>query len=263
MRHYGSYTTLAWRDRNSAWQVLKTVSLTGDFADMGRPRDILHNVIKQIDGTFREKKSGSVPASEFRRIRASSLTLRRAKEALGITTQRWRDKNGKWILYWYRGNRNAAKSIQEIEKKAQTQHKHHAVSVAAQYMRDMLTAQGTGYEASAQDIIEALLPVCTRRTMTRAKKELGVVSIKRQNVWYWLWPAQEVQDWLENLLIDTEPLPRERIYDMAQDKGWSRETVNLARQKLGRGEVQELWNDGAWCWYSPKTGAIPQKWRKK
>jgi hypothetical protein len=239
---------------------------------MGRANKVLQDAIRHIHTMF--KKRDKIPAREFySSVKGSRLTVLRAKKAMKIRSARYRDPDSqRFIVYWYRGEQPLEKILAEIEKvkkkrvreKKDSFLRNHGVADECQlYVRDFMTAEGTGYEVKGTQLIEALREIYTRRTIVKAKQALGIVSIKRKDGWYWLWPAQEVQDWLENLLIDTAPLPKERIYDMARDKGWSPDTVNLAREKLGRGEIQEVWNDSEWCWYSPRTGAIPQKWRNK
>jgi hypothetical protein len=221
---------------------------------MPRSKKVLKEVVQQIDEMFRKSKESCIPASLFHEsINTSKLTLGRARKLLHIKTQRARPRpESPYITLWYRGTRSLTAALREIEKEERQQTEARpassALSDCAHMVESFMTAEGTHYEVKGTDVVAALHVLRGRRTVLKAKNSLGIRSIKRKDGWYWLWPAQEIQDWLENLLVHG-PQERSDIYKQAAEKKWSKDSVDFARYKLGHGNIIQYYSpEKGWVW---------------
>ncbi len=131
--------------------------------------------------------------------------------------------------------------------------KKQRVTAAQIALRDIMIAYK--FDASAKEVIEDLEQFgYSRITAHRVKKRLHISSIKRSDGWYWIYPAQTVQTWLENLMID-RPLIAEALFHAAAEKGWSRNVVEAARRQLGG--IHDTYIRGKKCWYNMNRCSPP------
>jgi len=187
----------------------------------------------------------------------SRPVLYKAKAALGI---RSRKIAGEWV--WMLP-RNSPESIAQklhkvrldsISKAAEEQrlHSYELYRGSVEMLRDRIEA--CHYDCLAREILAEFKAwdYCAL-TAYRAKKIVGMISVKKSDGWHWIWPAEPVQLWLETHLGD-EILPVEEIFQEAWEQHeWTRDVVRAARTALGG--IGHCWIDKKYHWYDiNKTG---------
>jgi hypothetical protein len=212
----------------------------------------LKEVVKQIDTVFKQARKTVLPAAIILdQVQASKLTIGKARSYLHIRTQRERGEDRYFISEWLRGTYPLASALADIEKQSLAHTpapRNKAASSCLILVENFMTAEGTNYEVKGTEIVNALYDAYGRRTVLKAKRDLGIRSVKRKDGWYWLWPAQEIQDWLENLLVHG-PQERDDIYLAAAQKKWSKDSVDFARYKLGHGNIIQYYSpEKGWVW---------------
>ena len=229
---------------------------------MPNVRSQVEKTIHVIFDMFRQSGGNTILAAEAQaRAHVSRQTLIKAKNFLGIRHMRQRSEH-RFRVFWSPPKISIEQALTRLYQDREQRKKERKkdlerpdLSDIACVLRDFMLAEGTNYEVLGREVLQAMYPICSRRTTMKVKKKLGIRSVKRQTGWWWIYPAQEVQDWLENLLLDWPPMLITDIIPQAQERGWSFDALELARYYLGVGNVIEFKHEGLTYWYSAISGA--------
>lgn len=191
-------------------------------------------------------------------LTASYLTIRKAKKALGIRTRRngnyW---SGKSYLIWTPPTHtpDQIRQLKElnrerrkkklIEKRMSDEqnwiHSSRRENKHAEALRQFMVAHNCEIRAN-----EYLSSFHQSKTLLQSiKRELHISSVRRDNVWWWVYPAPDVQQWL------LEKLEKMCLFDSlveeAAQRGWSREVLRVARLDLEG--ISDCYINGKRYWY--------------
>lgn len=177
-------------------------------------------------------------------------TFCRAKRALGIKSKRIggipREKGAKMQYIWLlptktpeqiinviRLNKERAIKAREEEQESlysqrQDPMNHWAVIELKQFM------VSSSCFCRASEVREYWKQVhgTGKRTLSAAKKTLEIVSLKKGEVWYWVYPSDSVRNWLAARL-EHGPVPVETLTREAEEAGWGYDVLHQAKLLLG------------------------------
>lgn len=182
-----------------------------------------------------------------RDLTASREIITRAKKALGIRSRKMgRGFTGYWI--WKIPTHSPDQIIQLVANRKQRakeerkQRPRNASKFQQSLMRYMLSC---GCDVKANDVLAVLYPH-SRMLIHRLKRDLGIVSVKRPDNWYWIYPAPEVKAWLIERL-QGGPVSFDQLVEEAEEAGWSRDVLRYTR--LADGGIGECRIDDIRCWF--------------
>jgi len=177
-------------------------------------------------------------------------TFRRAKKALGIKSKRIgappRKKGQSWTYIWMLPTKTPDQIIniirankeRAIDKRKEEEQLAHLESRKPENhwscveLRDFMIA--SSFMCRAPEVWEYWRQAHGKGkgTLNHAKKVLGVISIKKEDIWYWVYPAPVVCDWLIKRL-ERGPVPVDVLTAEAEDAGWVYDVLHQAKIKTG------------------------------
>jgi hypothetical protein len=184
----------------------------------------------------------------------SRPTMYRAKGILGIKSGR---VAGKWV--WFLPKRTADKACQKLHQitlDSIGEAAHESIVRINELARPTVLEMADSMEAAhfdclARDIVNHF-KACgyTHKTAHRAKKILGIVSVKRSDGWHWVLPHESVQKWLEERL-SKGPVLFTQLLSEARRKQWTEDLLRVARARLGG--IKGCWIEHKHHWYDMNT----------
>lgn len=207
-----------------------------------RATDVLHDVEEELSNHG---------------ITVSRVLILRARHALGIRSTKSGNGAGSYFLWnlpthtpeqiisLKRQNQQRALEKRVLLKAAKKfdairgLDKHPDVQKLRSYM---ITC---GCEVSSVEVLKQFQHR-SKPTIQKFKRALGIVSIKRPDNWYWVYPAPEVREWLMRRLSEG-PLPFDQLKDEADEAGWSRDVLRCTRTKVGG--IGECYIDSIRHWF--------------
>lgn len=176
-----------------------------------------------------------LPASLFEYLedKNSRPTIIKAKKILGIRSVKHKDE---WV--WTLPRFAPTESMQRLHVKRiaaltpLAEQLYEMNRPGAKRLTDIMTAHN--YDAIGDDVCKEMLAYGYKRsTAVRLKGKLGIVSIKRDEHWHWVWAPRIVQDWLE-VQLSTGPVALTVLYERAYSEHmWTADVVRMARIALG------------------------------
>lgn len=208
--------------------------------------EIYNNFEPLISSPDPNKPVLALPAETFGYLENeySSPTVIKAKKILGIDSRRTK-KGWVWCIPRYAPDEAMQKlhdkQMESLNEPLEQMREHARPSAVA--LAEIMAE--FNYDAAANDVIEAL--PFKRTTIVRMKSLLGIVSVKRANIWRWVYPSKEIQDWLLEQMNDG-PVGLEHLFALARQREWSEDVVKFARLALGG--IQSRIVDGKISWYT-------------
>ena len=165
----------------------------------------------------------------------------KARKMLGITSIRRKDA---WYWQLPRYAPDAASQVILSRKLKEWKLENNPVAAKIQIMTRPVTRllaevmQAHNYAAPASDIYHSIFlhpegKEYARQTIVKAKSFLGIVSLKIDGEWYWIYPAKEVQEWLLEELSNGPVVLESLLKKADQTKSWHRELIRLSRLAVG------------------------------